>query len=343
MSNAGSLTVTCPRCGEPFQVSAALAGEEVLCRHAACGRAFTVPLPLEDDEPIEAVIHDRTVERAPEPAPAADDEPDEPVLLPEDPANPQDVPIAAATAPVRRSAKAVPRPRTRPKPPPLPRDKSERNPRAVLLPWILAAVAFVVATGAATGWVATSMRGRSADRDAERLAVLETRYRDLRAENQKLREQLEPPAPVAAAPPKRPDTPPPVPSRPPVEEPAPAAPVPFRPNFPRPPRPNLGRPAEARDAFVGVWTINDRNVQANNLGVTITFRADGTFGIDVENPGVAGMNQIKGKWRWDGQLHLELDDLPNSPKPADVKWNGPDEFVATVDNVPTTFRRKGKP
>ena len=50
-----------------------------------------------------------------------------------------------------------------------------------------------------------------------------------------------------------------------------------------------------------------------------------------------------GKWRWDGRLHLEHDNQPGETKAAEVKWNGPDEFVGTADGMPVTFRRKAKP
>lgn len=321
MSETAYITLTCPHCAKPLRASPADAGHEVRCPHPDCLRAVPVP-------------------------PAPEDEPDEPVLLPEDPAVPQTV-AAAPTLPSapRTKPAAVPTPAPHPKPP---REKPERPPRAPLLPWVLAAFACMVASGAITGWVMTATREMPAPASAESVAALAANNRDLRAENQKLRDQLAAPKPVAPAPapaPKQPkepeksaapenDDPLPPPVR---RNPDPPAKPPEEPK-PPPKADPPAKPAQARDAFVGMWSVNDPQLKVLQAEVTFEFRADGTSTIDIQT---AGVNQgLTGTWRWDGRrLHLEIEGIPGG-KPAEVKWNGADEFVATADNMPVTFRRK---
>jgi hypothetical protein len=316
MSETAYVTLTCPHCAKPLRASPADAGGKVHCSNPDCLRPVSVP-------------------------PAPEDEPDEPVLLPEDPVAPQTVPVAAApTLPAAPRAKPAPIPAPPPKPRP---EESEPPQRTPLLPWVLAAFACMVASGAITGWVMTATREKPASASAEAVAAFETKNRDLRAENQKLRDQLEAAKPVAPAPaPKEPekpaapeikDPPPPVrrnadpPAKPP-EEPKPP------PNKPDPP----AKPAQARDAFVGMWSVNDPQLKALQAEATFEFRADGTSGIEIR---IAGMEQgLTGTWRWDRRrLHMEIEGIPGG-KPAEVKWNGADEFIATADNMPVTFRRK---
>lgn len=348
MSAAEFVTLTCPHCSQRLRAKAADAGRQVRCPHPNCRRAVPVPLPLE-----------------------AENEPDEPVLLPEDPAQPEPVPVASAAA--RRRPRAVPvaAPRPDPHEPRSPQQPS--NPRAPVLPWALTAGACLLAAVAVAGWVRTAVRADAGRAGAENLAALETRYRDARAENKQLRDELtalraEPKVPSAPAPvePRAGSTEPlpaPAPVRPPAPEPAPPRddPPPFR---PRPPRPAFPRPPEAfprppvvpapvpapapmapkpvgRESFVGTWTFESPEIkkQGVEIDLTIEFRDNGTCRVEAK---VAGnVQELTGTWRWDGRrLHLEMDNAPGASKPADVTWNGPDEFVGTADNTPATFRRK---
>jgi hypothetical protein len=371
MTEAETLTLTCPRCATPMRARATDAGRKVRCPHPECRLLVLVPFPLEDDEP------------------------DEPVLLPEDPADPQQVPLAVAPVPPREAPAPAPKPRR----PTRHHEEDAVRPRTAILPWALTAFALLLAAGAVMGWVVSATRD-----DPDSAAALEAKNRDLRAENQKLRGQLDaakPPAPrplsasareitysgflnlvdagqlksvtlfgddraegevrdpnhelaqeqrlgtrglfVVYLPPsgdagalvqrieradqryraeqERANRP--------VSEPVSVT----RRDDPGKKIETPGRPPEGRDAFVGKWSVTDAQIERSGAELTVEFRADGTCALNSRIRGIT--QELSGTWRWDGRLHLSL-----SGSAAAVAWNGPDEFVATADNVPSTFRRK---
>jgi hypothetical protein len=140
------------------------------------------------------------------------------------------------------------------------------------------------------------------------------------------------PVPKAVAPDPRPAPP----ATPPVEPdaPAPAKPVepPARPDAPPPKR---ERPRD-RAAFVGRWEVAGPRGDSH---VTMEFRADGACELSIDAPDVPAQ-RFAGMWRWeDGRLSLALAGVEGA-RPSDVRWNGPDEFVATNDGTPVVYRRK---
>jgi hypothetical protein len=329
MSEAGILTLTCPHCAKRVYAKSTDAGRRVRCPHLDCRKAVPVPLPMGDE-----------------------DEPEEAVLIPEDPADPAPV----AKAPV--VPRAAPAPTAAPKPRRKPRryeeDEDAAKKRAAILPWALTAVACLLASGAVAGWVISATQAPSSagtDGTADRVAALESKNRELRAENLNLRTQLDKAKPVTIAPaPKEPDIPAPAPpwfnDPPPGRfDPPPNRFDPKPPDEPKPPKPiePPAKPAVGRDAFVGKWSVESPELkkQGIEIDMTVEFREDGTCRVEAR---VAGSSQdLNGKWRWEGRrLHVEMDQSPDAGKPAEVKWNGPDEFTMTGagDNMTATFRRK---
>ena len=303
MTEAVFVTIACPHCTKQLRVSAEDAGHQVPCPHPKCGQLVPVPLAPEEDEP------------------------DEPVVLPEDPANPQQVPLAVA---------AEPAPPSEPRQEPRYYEEVDDPPRPPILPWALTAFAFLLAAGAVMGWVVTATQN-----DPDALAALEAKNRALRTENETLRDRLN--ATKTAAPaPTGPQVPVPAPrpnGDPPSGRPNPDPPA-KSPDEPKPPfrvEP-LPKQRDGRDAFVGKWAVTDQQIEKSGAELTVEFRADGTCALSARTGG-GGQQELPGTWRWDGrQLHLSISGMQSTP--AEVEWNGPDEFVGTADNVPSTFRRK---
>ena len=383
MSEAEFVTLTCPRCATQLRARATDAGKKVRCPDPHCRLLVTVPFALD----------------------ATDlDEPDEPVLLPEDPTNPESVPVAE---PVSTPA---PEPRRKPR-----RYEEDEEPkaRAAVRLWALNAFAFLLAGGAVLGWALTSTGDRPAD-SAERITALESENRALRAENQKLRERLNPtkPDPKLKEPDKGPDGradareisytgflnlidagqvgsvtlfedraegevrdpnhelaqeqrigarglfAAPLPhtndlgplvhrieqadqrfrtSRALANQPVPEPVVIVRRDKPNPP--STPKPPEGRDAFVGKWAVTDQQIDRAGGELSVEFRANGTCVLEFRTGAGALPQQLPGTWQWEGgRLSLSINGAP--ARPAEVKWNGPDEFVGTADNMPATVRRK---
>jgi hypothetical protein len=184
MSEADVITLPCPHCDRPLRAKTASAGKQVWCPHPDCQRAVQLPLSLEDE-----------------------DEPEEAVLLPEDPSDPQPVPVATAPVCPRATPVAPPAPTPRRKRRRY-EDEEESKARGAILPWTLTACALLLASGAVVGWVVTATRNPTpvSSDSADRVAALEAKNRELRAENQKLRDQLAAPKTVNPVP-KGPDAP----------------------------------------------------------------------------------------------------------------------------------------
>lgn len=231
-----------------------------------------------------------------------DDEPEEAVLIAEGP--PQPIAVVPRRGPRDDFEPARPRG------------------RGVTLLWVLTGLLMGATVAVAIGWTLVKVwRARSAAPEA---SVGEVAPADAKAPA---------PAPPAPEPDPTPVLPPfPHPDVPPTPVPDVPVPKPVEPKRPNPP--NRGR-----DAFVGRWMAVDLPVMQPKLELTIEFRDDGTCQMAVNGlSGVQGQ-QLTGKWRWeDDRLTLEL--VGTEGRPATVKWNGPNEFVATNDNMPVTFRRR---
>src|SRR5262249_28825125 len=108
--------------------------------------------------------------------------------------------------------------------------------------------------------------------------------------------------------------------------------------------PDPEKKPEAGAAFVGTWTASSTQLEQLNIDITVEFRADGKLSFQVrgqvQSPrgeGGGGGGGGGGKLRVDGGGAM-------GNHPAEVKWNGPNEFPATADdNMPIVFHRKGKP
>lgn len=191
-----------------------------------------------------------------------------------------------------------------------PRDSPARatgRGRAVL--WVLTGLLVGATIAVAVGWTLVRVwRARSAEATADAVGP-------------------------GAAPPRRAAPPSGAPALPPPDL-VPDVPV------PQPAEPNRANPgARGRDAFVGRWVAVDLPVMQPKLELSVEFRDDGTCEMVVNGLGGVGGQQRVGKWRWeDDRLTLEF--TGTEGRPATVKWNGPDEFVATTDATPVTFRRQ---
>lgn len=128
---------------------------------------------------------------------------------------------------------------------------------------------------------------------------------------------------------------------PPPREPEPIAPVQPIPEVPRPEpvaAPGRKNPPRGRDAFVGRWAAVEVP-QQGAIEVTIEFRADGGCELAIDGPGTPAQ-RFAGAWKWeDDRLSLSLAGVDGA-RPSEVKWNGPDEFIAINDDKPATFRRR---
>lgn len=192
-----------------------------------------------------------------------------------------------------------------------PRDEADGAPppgRGPGLLWALAALLVGATVAAAVGWTLLKFwRARAAGPEAS--------AGDSRPADTDAPPAVMPDPPVAPAPPV-PDVPVPEPVAPPKRE-----KVPVR-----------------REAFVGRWAAVDPP-QPNMIEVTVEFRADGSSELTIDTP--AGQPQrFAGAWRWEGdRLFLSFAGVDGA-RPSAVTWNGPDEFVATNDGRPATYRRK---
>ena len=291
MTEAVFVTLTCPHCAKQLRVSAEDAGQQIPCPHPKCGQLVPVPRTPEETEP------------------------DEPVVLPEDPANPQQVPVAVAP----ESA-----PTSEPRQKPRYYEEVDEPPRPPILPWALTAFACLLAAGAVMGWVVTATQN---DPDPDTVAALEAKNRDLRSENQALRDRLNAAKPAA---PTGPQVPAPRPNGEPPSASGRTDPPPKPPDEPK--------PRDGRGVFFGKWAVTDQQIEKSGAELTVEFRTDGTCTLTARTGG-GGQQELPGTWRWDGrQLHMSISGMQSSP--ADVEWTGPDEFIGTADNVASTFRRK---
>lgn len=230
-----------------------------------------------------------------------DDEPEEAVLIAEGP------PVPIAVVPRRG-----------------PRDSSDRHPprgrRATLL-WVLTGLLMGATIAVVVGWTLVKVwRARSPTPEAS------------------ARGAESPDAKGAApGPPQREPQPTAAPGRSPFPHPDVApAPVPDVP-IPQPVEPKRANPG-GREVFVGRWAAVDLPVMQPKIELSVEFRDDGTCEMVIEGIGGGGQ-RLGGMWRWeDDRLTLSFANVEGA-KPSMVKWNGPNEFVATNDNMPVTFRR----
>jgi hypothetical protein len=138
-------------------------------------------------------------------------------------------------------------------------------------------------------------------------------------------------APGSPAAPRPAEPQPATPALPPAEPPAPdPTPKPVE------PPPKRERPRD-RAAFVGRWEV--AGPRGGGSHVTMEFRPDGACELSIDAPD-GPAQRLAGMWRWeDGRLSLSLAGVDGA-RPSEVRWNGPDEFVATNDGTTTTYRRK---
>lgn len=110
--------------------------------------------------------------------------------------------------------------------------------------------------------------------------------------------------------------------------------------IPKPVEPKRAKPlGRGGEAFVGRWAAVDLPAMQPRIELSVEFKGDGTCEMVVEGVG-GGAQRLGGTWRWeDDRLTLAFANADGA-KPATVKWNGPNEFVAAGDNMPpVTFRR----
>lgn len=307
MNAAETVTVTCPHCTNPLRALTQHAGKQVRCPNPTCLQPVAVPFTLDDE-----------------------DEPDEPVLIPEDQADA--LPI---TPSVPAQARA-PKPRRKHRR--VEDDEDEPKTPTPVWPWALAGAGGLLLACASVGlgWMLlrTSDKPTDTTESGTTFAALESRKPEPKSKPDAPKPGIEPKSQKDSEAPKRPD---------PVDDPPPrppARPVPAPElNVPNDPDPPVKLDVNAA-AFVGKWEMAEPLLKQAGIDVSMEFRADGTCLATIRG---AGQNeQKKGTWKWDGKkLHVEVDGGAKE-KPSEIKWNGPDEFVVVTEAMPVTLRRVGK-